>query len=245
MNKKKKIDEFSSSIELTSGNTPAINDFENIKLNKPINLTKELISSKRNIKVELRTWNILRNLKRSNETFNDVILTLLKERTISTIGDNLGAIKYSRRTVFLQTRFRNKSIGIEFEYNDVRKEQSNFNLDLKIKKVFFGKRIMNPSEFFGVDNSRKYFHPAFLNIYFKSVTLALQKEFRVLIQMYIDNDFEDIALWKKTYYDNSLSQDSFISDIEEPLRLSEEIPHQKIIDNIKKSPSNSVWDIIK
>ena len=63
--------------------------------------------------------------------------------------------------------------------------------------------------------------------------------------MIFDKDFENIARWRKIYYDHSLSEDSFINDIEEPLRLSEERPDQKIIDSIKKSPSNSAWNIIK
>lgn len=205
--------------------------------------TKELASATRNIKVALRTWNTLRNLKRSNETFNDVILSLLKERTLSVGGENLGAIKYSRKTVFLETGYNYKPIGIEFEYNDVKEEQSNFNLDLRIKKVFQGKRIMNPSEFFGVDSLRKHFHKIYLNIYLKCLAIALEKEFKVHTGMFLDEEFENIARWRKVYYDHSLSEDSFINDVEEPLRLSEEKPDQKIIDSIKKSPSNLIWKI--
>src|SRR3989339_1104092 len=136
MSEHKKIDE-RNIINPTNDNA-TIKQFGDMDvLNRGINNRKELTSANRNIKVELRTWNTLKNLKKSNETFNDVILSLLKERTISMGGDNLKAIKYSRRTVFLQTAYLYKSIGVEFEYNDVKKEQTNFNLDLKIKKVFF------------------------------------------------------------------------------------------------------------
>ena len=208
--------------------------------------TRELDAAKRNIKVEIRVWNSLRKLKRSNETFNDVILSLLKERTLSMGGENLKAIKYSRRTIFLQTKYKYEIVGVEFDYNDVKEEQSNFNLDLKIKKVFFGKNIMNPSDFFGVDNLRKHLNPAYLNIYFKCLEFSLKKEFKIAsFRMISDEDFENIALWRKIYYDYSLSEDSFINDIEEPLKLSEEEPDEKIRENIKKSSSNSVWKIMK
>lgn len=54
-------------------------------------------------------------------------------------------------------------------------------------------------------------------------------------------DFENIARWRKVYYDYSLSEDSFISDIEEPLRLSEEEkPNKKIKEAMEKSPSSSL-----
>jgi len=207
---------------------------------------KELASPKRNIKIDLRTWNTLKNLKKPNETFNDVILSLLKERTLSIGNENAKAIKYSRRVLFLETDYDNQSIGVEFEYNDVKSEQTDFTLDLRLKKIFCGKKITNPSVFFGVDNSRKHFHPAYLNIYLKCAALALGKEFKVFSRMAFDKDFENIARWRKIYYDYSLSEDSFINDIEEPLRLSEEEKiNEKIKETIKKSPSNLLWYIVK
>lgn len=210
--------------------------------------TKEIPTGKRNIKLDLRTWNTLKNLKKPNETFNDVILYLLKERTQSVEKGNLKAIKYSRKTVFLEieaTNTNDKSIGVEFEYNDVKEEQTNFTLDLRIKKVFSGKKIFNPSVFFGVDNSHKHLHPRYLNIYLKCVSVALCKEFKTLNPMVTDKDFEKIALWRKYYYDHSLSEESFISDIEDPLRLSEEEKMTSSIKaNIKSSTSNSIWKII-
>ncbi len=217
--------------------------------NKLPHYTQVLPSATRNVKVELRTWNTLKNLKKPNETFNDVILSLLREQTVSVGGENIGAIKYARKTLFLEATYGLISsygtIGAEFEYNDVKKEQTDFNLDLKIKKVFYGKRVMNPSEFFGVDSLRKHFNKTFLNLYLRCVALALEKEFKVSTRMDFDEDFENIARWRKIYYDYSLSEESFINDIEESLRLSEGVPDNKIIDNIKKSPSNSIWSIVK
>ncbi len=210
--------------------------------------SKEIPTGKRNIKLDLRTWNTLKNLKKPNETFNDVILFLLKERTVSAEKGNLQAIKYTRMTMFMETDHRfgssYKSVGVEFEYNDIKGQQTDFTLDLKFRKVFFGKRIMNPSEFFGVDNQHKHLHPVYLGIYLKCVLMALKKELKILAYS-SNSDFENIALWRKIYYDHSLSEESFSSDVEEPLRLSvEEKMSHKIRETIKNSPSNSLWKII-
>lgn len=74
------------------------------------------------------------------------------------------------------------------------------------------------------------------------VAFALGKEFRIFFES--SSEFEDITVWRKIYYDYSLSEDSFIEDIEEPLRLSEE---EKITEKIKKqrnnSPAGKIWGI--
>lgn len=207
--------------------------------------SKEIPTGKRNIKLDLRTWNTLKNLKKPNETFNDVILFLLKERTVSAEKGNLKAIKYNRKTTFLQIFYKDKVLGVEFEYNDVKSEQTEFTLDLKLKKIFFGKRVMNPSEFFGVDSQHKHLNSAYLDIYLQGLAMILVKEFKILLAMVRQGQYESILHWKKVYYDHSLSEDSFINDIEEPLRLSEEEkPSAQIKESIKKSESNAIWHLI-
>ena len=210
--------------------------------------TKEIPAGKRNIGLELRTWNALKNLKKPNETFNDVILSLLNQKTISKEEGNLKAIKYNRKILFMETKasdINDEPIGVEFEYNDIKGQQTEFTLDLKLKKIFYGKRIMNPSEFFGVDSSQKHLNPTYLAVYLRGVSLVLSKEFRTLNTMMDNKDFENIAKWRKLYYDYSLSEESFISDVEEPLRLSEEEKiSPSIRERIKNSPSNSIWKII-
>lgn len=207
------------------------------------NPIRELPSLKRNVKLDIKTWNALRNLKKANETFNEVILTLLKQRTQAIGGDNLKAIKYHRKVLFLEIEYASKSIGIECEYNDVKNEPANFTLDLQIRKIFYGRRIINPSVFFGVDNSRKHFNQVFLSLYLICVSRALTREFRIPVSH--NYDWGNILFWRKLYHGHSLSEDSFISDIEEPLRLSEEEKmNDKIKESIRKSPSNSIWKLI-
>jgi hypothetical protein len=83
-------------------------------------------------------------------------------------------------------------------------------------------KILNPSTFFGIDDTHKHYNLVFLNLYFRAVSLVLEKEFRVYLGMYSEEDYEDIAKWRKVYYDYNLSDESFKRDIEEPLRLVED-----------------------
>ena len=174
------------------------------------------------IKVEVRTWDSLKSQKQENETFDDVIKKLLKERTVSIGDDNIKAIKYERKVAFFDDYAYGETIGFEFGYNDVKSNKSDFILDLKIKKIFFRKRAINPSEFFGVDNLHKHYSDFFLRIYLKAVALALKKEFRAEFMALEESYYQNIVRWRRLYYDYSLSEDSFKEDIEEPLRLSEE-----------------------
>jgi len=210
---------------------------------EPLNkVVEELPNRIKTLKVDIRVWDSLKRLKKENETFNDVIKEFLNERTKS-IGDaNVKAIKYSRKTAFFNTEyegplFKRHSIGVEFEYNDVKNQKLDFILDVKIKKVFYGKRIFNPSNFFGVDDAHKHYSKIFMNLYFKSIGLTLNKEFNVHLGMIPNKDYEDIAKWRKIYYDYNLSEESFKRDVEEPLRLSEEEKltgewHKKILESI-------------
>jgi len=175
------------------------------------------------IKLDVRTWDSLKSIKKENETFNDVINELLKERTRA-IGDkNIKAIKYHRKTHIFTLAF-GKGISVEYEYNDVKSIKSEFTLDIKIKRIFFGRKTFSSSGFFGVDNTHKHYSDFFLFVYFEAVTKTFLKEFRVY---YGGMDYFSLAHWRKLYYDYNLSEESFKSDIEEPLRLSEEEKPQK------------------
>lgn len=195
---------------------------------------KELPSRKTTIKLDIRTWNSLKNLKKENENFDDVIKKLLNERTKAVGDDNIKAIKYQRKRGYF-TMVYNEEIGFEYEYNDVKNIQDDFVLDLKIKKIFFRKKVFSPSNFFGVDNVRKHYSNLFMESYFSAVELALMKELKI----HILHEPTNIAYWRKLYYEYSLSEESFKSDIQEPLRLSEEEkPSEEWRKKIKSSVAN-------
>ncbi len=190
------------------------------------------------IKVDVRVWNSLKSRKRENETFNDVIKDLLMERTQSIGNDDIKAIKYNRKISFF-TYFYGDELGFEFEYSDVKSNRDDFVLDVKIKKIFSGRKIFSPSEFFGVDNAHKHYSKLFMNIYFNALALTLKKEFKIKVL----DESENIAYYRQLYYDFNLSEESFKDDIEEPMRLVEDEKISKIWQKrIDESPAKKLID---
>jgi len=147
------------------------------------------------------------------------------------------AIKYRRKISFIELNSNNKPLGIEFEYNDVKGEKQEFTLDLRIKKIFYGRKIFNPSIFFGVGTPHKHLSFNYLLLYLGCVLFVLEKEFRVSIPRNFDIAFQNISSWRRLYYDYNLSKESFIADIEEPMRLSEE---EKSTNEQRKSMKDSI-----
>ena len=195
----------------------------------------------KNVRVETRTWNTLKSLKTNeNDTFDDVIKNLLQQRTINSGNENIKLITYGRKTAFFEVNSNIGHIGIEAEYNDVKSNKNEFTLDVKIKKVFHKKRIYNASEFFGVDNEHKHYSSTYLTLYLRACALALKKEFRAYTTIG-HKDYDNIAIWRKLYYEHSLSEDSFSRDIEKPLRLSEqETPNEHYKKLLQKAPATAV-----
>ena len=234
-----------------NNNKPHIDLNKARDMNPYLGLPKEISSRMKTIKVDIRTWDSLKSMKKENETFNDVVKNLLQERTKSIGDENIKAILYKRKKVFFTSRDFRNDIGYEFEYNEIKNTKQDFVLDLKIKKIFYGKSSYPPSQFFGLDNVHKHFSNFFLLIYLKAVELALRKEFRIgfISNNPSDSDYENLALWRKKFYDYNLSEESFIEDIEKPLNLSEkEEPSSKwknkmassIFSNIKREYEDSV-----
>lgn len=200
----------------------------NFMIDKSLILPKEI----KTIKVEAKVWDSLKSIKKENETFNDVIKELLMERTKSIGNENVKLIKYQRKTDFFNLNLDNYDIGYEFEYNDIKSNKSDFIIDAKIKKIFFKRSSLSPTEFFGVDGAHKHYSSSYLVTYLAAIRLILHKEFGIYSKFELFN----LTLWRKLYYDYSLSEESFKLDIEEPLRLSEEeAPSQKWKDRINNS----------
>ncbi|MBN1544319.1 hypothetical protein JW898_02550 [Candidatus Woesearchaeota archaeon] len=192
----------------------------------------------KNIKVDVDVWETLNALKEGDETFNDVIAKILGTTTKTKGNQNLLAIKYKRKRAFFTTTFAGQQVGCEFEHNVIKGVKKDFTLDIQIKKVFIGKRTLSPTEFFGVDNTHKHYSKDYLTLYLKSISVALRKEFRISFkENALRLDYENLVLWRKLYYEHGLSEDSFNSDVEDPLRLSEE---EKVTDEWKRSIASSL-----
>ena len=76
------------------------------------------------LRVDTRVWDRLKDLKRENETFNEVILELLNERTKASGNEDVKAILYKRKINFLTVNQFNKEIGIAngFDADDDNEE---------------------------------------------------------------------------------------------------------------------------
>ncbi|MFC1800796.1 hypothetical protein ACFLYT_01940, partial [Nanoarchaeota archaeon] len=197
---------------------------------------RELPTRIKTLKVDVRTWDSLKSRKKENETFNDVIKELLNERTKAVGDDNIKAIKYERKAGFFKFKY-GETLGVEYERNDVKSNRDDFVLDVKIKKIFFGKKGYSPSEFFGLDNTHKHYSERFMGIYLTAFQEALYAEFKIRSP----TQFYDLTSWRQLYYEYNLSEESFKEDIEEPLRLSEDDkPNKKWKERIDKSPAEKI-----
>lgn len=189
------------------------------------------------IKVDVKTWVSLKNMKKESETFNNLIKDLLNERTKAIGNENVKAIKYHRKTSIFSMAF-GESIGVEIEYNDIAGQSADFILDVNLKKIFYGRKVLNPSQFFGVDNEHKHYSTFFLHAYFEAITKILLKELRIY---YGPMEYFNLTHWRKLYSDYNLSEESFKEDIEEPLRLSEDDkPSKAWIGRIDKSSAEKL-----
>lgn len=208
-----------------------------------ISKNEEISNRKINIQLNKSVWTSLKKLKKPNETFNDVILKLLQKRSKELSNSTIGAIEYGRRTGF--TKLLN--LGIQYEYNDI-KTITNFTLDLKIKKIYYGKKTYNPTEFFGVNSNFFYINKAYLFIYFLIIIKILGDELNVKFNNKIEDleELESLLPWRQVYYDYGLSEESFTEDIEKPLQMSEDkesIKHYQ--KDINKSPSINAINVIE
>jgi len=188
------------------------------------------------IKIDVKTWVSLKNIKKESETFNDIIKDLLNQRTKSFGNENVKAIKYHRKTL-LFTMAIGETVGVEIEYNDIAGQTADFVLELKIKKIFFKRKVLNSSQFFGTDNEHKHYSQFFLSIYFEAITKILLRELRIY---YGPMEHFNLSHWRKLYSDYSLSEESFKEDIEEPLRLSvDDIPSKEWKKKVEGSVANA------
>ncbi len=208
--------------------------------------TSELPKHNKTIKVDARTWTQLNDIKKGNESFDDVLQKLLNQRTQNASTENFGLIRYRRKTAFIELeeniniQTSGRYLGIEFEYNDIKSEKEKFTIDLRIKKIFYGKRGYNPSIFFGVDHEHKHISEKYLEIYFRCILQVLKKEFGIT-ESWVNNNLFNIVYWKKLYSTYYLSMDSFSNDIEDVLALSEE---EKPTMDQQKNMSESTCNLI-
>jgi len=198
-----------------------------------IAMRKELkdILNKTTIKVSVPLRDKLAEIGNKDETFEDVIWRMVRrsdsERSGEIVTKKSSMIQYKRKKEFVEL-IRKKGInlnsekaGFEYEYNIPSKKEGEWELDIKIVKVYYGQKSYNPSEFFGVTNEDKYLSYDFTQIYFQILSEIFTKEFGITkLRNFSADQMLKILEWRKIYYENKLSEESFINDVEDVLRDS-------------------------
>jgi len=205
------------------------------ELKKRVEANKPLInvdqSNKTTIKVSQELRGKLAEIGNKDETFEEVIKRLIRraepERSGEIVTSKSSVIQYKKRKEFIEYIIYKIAkggsfgpilkIGVEYEYNIPPNKEGEWELDIKILKVYYEQKAYNPSEFFGVDNEHKYLSKEFISIYFKILAEIFVKEFGITKLKYSTNHLS-ILEWRKTYYENKLSEESFINDVEDVLR---------------------------
>lgn len=214
--------------------------------------------NKTTIKVSQELRSKLAEIGNKDETFEDVIKRLIRraepERSGEIVTSKSSVIQYKRRKEFIEliTQIENKEgntlpqeppppplpVGIEYEYNTPSKKEGEWELDIEILKVYYEQKVYNPSEFFGVDNEHKYLSDEFIKIYFEILTEIFIKEFGIT-QLRSFSLYQELSIlkWRKIYYENKLSEESFINDVEDVLRNFSE---RKIDSKTRKQLKSSI-----
>ena len=189
-----------------------------------------LANATSSIRLSVRTKKMLNELKKGNETDDDVVRKLItKDERIT--SDSIIATKYRRKTSFKEIG----NIGIEFEYNDIIGNED-YTFDIKIKKIYTENDILNPSVFFNKN-------PEYLEIYLMCVLDVLSKERKVKVTHMYQHEkklnttpiksivktaiTKNLILWKKLYVDYNLSEESFNEDVARILKKAKEFSEKR------------------
>jgi len=179
--------------------------------------------AKTTIKVSQELRSKLAEIGNKDETFEEVIWRLIRraepERSGEVATSKSSIIQYKRKKEFVELEAGIlKNVGFEYEYNVPPKKEGEWELDIKILKVYYSQKSYNPSEFFGVDGEHKYFSDEFIKVYFKILADILIKDFGITkLKNFVSSQLLQILEWRKVYYENKLSKESFTNDVEDIL----------------------------
>ncbi len=202
---------------------------------------------KTTIKVSNSLRDKLAEIGNKDETFEDVIWRLIRraepERSGEVVTSKSSVIQYKREkdfievSVWIQSLKKYEKVGIEYEYNNPPKRGGDWELDIKIIKLYYNQKVYNPSEFFGVDNEHKHLSEEFICAYFSILADIFIKNFGITkLKKFSDEEKISIVAWRKIYYENKISEESFINDVEDVLRnFSDSQSNNKVKEQLKNS----------
>ncbi len=189
---------------------------------------KELKSKPKTIKVAIRVWTEIKELKEKGENINDLIENMI-------YNYKLHKEKTSQNTrlkkIFIEV---NENLNLECNYNYIKRYMPDFKIDLKFCKVMTKTLTFNPSHFFGLCGDEKYYSKEYMELYLKTILLILEKELRIKTDLFNVRDFNEQD-WIDLYELYKLGNKSLDEDILFYLKKMKDKPSKDIIDRIKDS----------
>lgn len=163
------------------------------------------------------------------------------------ISDKITISKYERVTISIKDNVNpdpesphigSPPITLEVSYNKpINKEDSLYQIDLKIHKIIFDNEAYSPKEFFGVLQKDIVYCEKFVYYYLKSIMKILTLEFKksnFFFNKYLD--YFELARWRTFLLNSKLSPEILSSDVESILSdLKNKKTNKKLIKDVENS----------
>ncbi len=219
--------------------------------------------NKTTIQIDRNTKEILTKLGLKGESYNQIILALLKrlENIIPpkkelVLQDGAKQItkgritlsKYERITISIKDKIRMQIVPdifhdgppfiLEVSYNKpFNKEDMFYQIGLKIERIIFDNEVYSSKEFFGVLQKDMVYSLDFVFFYLRSVLEIIRSEFKksnYFFKKY--SDFFEISRWRTFLLNSKLSPEILSYDIESILAdLKNEKTNKTLTEDVKNS----------
>ena len=161
------------------------------------------------------------------------------------IGKNITISKYERVTISISDRiypqstyYDSPTITLEVSYNKpLKKDDSLYQIDLKIDKVIFDNEVYSLKEFFGVLQKDMVYCEEFVYYYLKSIIEVIKIEFKksnYFFKKYYE--YLELARWRTFLLNSRLSPEILSNDVESVLAdLKNEKTNKQLIKDVENS----------
>jgi hypothetical protein len=228
--------------------------------------------NKTTIQISREVKDILTKIGFKGESYNQIISRLLQENgglnglamkteimpansNTTNFGiaksDSIIVTKYERVTISITDSTSSREILIhapsnltlEVSYNKpISKEDSLYQIDLKIERIIFDNEVYSPKEFFGVLQKDIVYCEEFVYYYFRSIEQMLKIEFNKSIFFFGGyKSYFELARWRTYLLNSKLSPEILSSDIE---RVFADLKNEKTNTKLKEDVENSYYQKI-
>ncbi len=218
--------------------------------------------NKTTIQIDRSIKEALTTLGLKGESYNQIILRLLKgrekdsplpkltpqERPIQLTKGRIILSKHERVIISIESHILILPVShhldygppfvLEISYNKpLNKEDIYYQIDLKIEKIIFDNEVYSPKEFFGVLQKNISYSSDFVYFYLRSVLKVIHLEFKKSNYFFKEySDFFDISRWRTFLLNSKLSPEILSSDVESILAdLKNERTNNNLIEDVKNS----------